>query len=139
MKRYFLLTATLLILACHKDSVINDNPYLSNYSFSVVINTSLPSYSNLNFPSNPVLITTAGAGIKGIIIMKGGTDDYRAFEASCPNQYPSDCTQLTINGINGKCPCDNVEYSLYTGVGAGEYPLKPYRVEVSGANLRVYN
>ncbi len=126
-------------MSCQKDKVVSDNPYLPNYSFSVIINTSLPSYSNLNFPSNPVLITNAGAGIKGIIMMKVGTDDYRAFEASCPNQYPSDCTQLTINGINGKCPCDNVEYSLYTGVGSGQYPLKPYKIEISGANLRVYN
>jgi nitrite reductase/ring-hydroxylating ferredoxin subunit len=139
MKRYFLIIVSLIALSCHKDNVINENPYLPNYSFSTVINTSLPSYNNLQFPSNPVLVTVAGAGIKGIIIMKVGTNDYRAYEASCPNQYPSDCTQLTINGINAKCPCDNVEYSLYTGVGSGQYPLKPYKIEVSGANLRVYN
>ena len=141
MKRYFLIIIVILTLSCHKDKVVNDNPYLPNYSFSVVVNTSLPSYSNLQFPSNPVLITNAGAGIKGIIMMKVGTDDYRAFEASCPNQYPNDCSLMTINGINAKCPCDSKEYSLYTGVAVsgGQYPLKPYRIEISGANLRVYN
>ncbi|MEN9488853.1 MAG: hypothetical protein RL494_1118 [Bacteroidota bacterium] len=139
MKRYFFLLVAMVALSCHKDNVVNENPYLQNYSFSTVINTNLPSYNNLQFPSNPVLITNAGAGIKGIIMMQVGTNDYRAYEASCPNQYPSACSQLTINGINAKCPCDNIEYSLYTGVGAGQYPLKAYRVEIIGANLRVYN
>ncbi|EKT3966907.1 hypothetical protein SL054_001520 [Flavobacterium psychrophilum] len=139
MNKYSLLLIAILTLSCHKDSVVNDNTYLPNYSFSVVINTSLPSYNNLNFPSNPVLITNAGAGIKGIVVMKVGNDDYRAYEASCPNQYPSDCSLMTLNGINAKCPCDGKEYSLYTGVGSGQYPLKAYRVEVNGSNLRVYN
>ncbi|AIG31090.1 hypothetical protein SL053_002145 [Flavobacterium psychrophilum] len=139
MNKYSLLLIAILTLSCHKDSVVNDNTYLPNYSFSVVINTSLPSYNNLNFPSNPVLITNAGAGIKGIVVMKVGTDDYRAYEASCPNQYPSDCSLMSLNGINAKCPCDGKEYSLYTGVGSGQYPLKAYRVEVNGSNLRVYN
>ncbi|ENA1795360.1 hypothetical protein ABF176_002201 [Flavobacterium psychrophilum] len=139
MNKYSLLLIAILTLSCHKDSVVNDNTYLPNYSFSVVINTSLPSYNNLNFPSNPVLITNAGAGIKGIVVMKVGNDDYRAYEASCPNQYPSDCSLMSLNGINAKCPCDGKEYSLYTGVGSGQYPLKAYRVEVNGSNLRVYN
>lgn len=139
MKRYFLFITFILLWSCHKDSAVTVNQYIPEYSFSTIVNTNLPLYSNLQFPSNPVLITNAGAGIKGIIVMKVGTSDYRAFEASCPNQYPSDCTLLTINGINAKCPCDGVEYSLYTGIGAGKYPLKPYKVEILGASLRVYN
>jgi nitrite reductase/ring-hydroxylating ferredoxin subunit len=139
MKKYFLILIVAFLFSCNKDKTVTPNQYIPEYSFSTIINTSLPSYSNLQFPSNPVLITNAGAGIKGIIVMKVGTDDYRAFEASCPNQYPTDCTLLTINGINAKCPCDGVEYSLYTGIGSGQYPLKAYKIEVLGANLRVYN
>ncbi|WP_309608784.1 hypothetical protein [Flavobacterium sp.] len=139
MKKLFLLLI-LSVISCSKDKVINDNPYIQNYSFSTIVNTSLPSYSQLEFAGNPVLIDGAGIGLKGIIVMKVGNNDYRAFEASCPNQYPSDCTKLTINGINAKCTCDDKEYSLYTGLGVGvQYPLKQYRVEVLGASLRVYN
>lgn len=139
MKKLFLLLI-LFVISCSKDKVINDNPYIQNYSFSTIINTSLPLYSQLEFAGNPVLIDGAGIGLKGIIVMKVGTNDYRSFEASCPNQYPSDCTKLSINGINAKCACDGKEYSLYTGLGVGvQYPLKQYRVEVLGANLRVYN
>jgi len=139
MKSFFYLIVLVSLLSCSKNKVQNENPYIQNYSFSTVINTNLPSYNSLQFPSNPVLITTPGVGIKGIIVMKVGENDYRAYEASCPNQYPSACTQLVINGINAKCPCDNSEYSLYTGLGPGQYPLKAYSVEVNGANLRVYN
>jgi nitrite reductase/ring-hydroxylating ferredoxin subunit len=139
MKSFFYLIVVVSLLSCSKNKVINENPYIQNYSFSTVINTNLPSYNSLQFPSNPILITTSGVGVKGIIVMKVGENDYRAYEASCPNQYPSACTQLIINGINAKCPCDNSEYSLYTGLGSGQYPLKTYSVEVNGANLRVYN
>ncbi len=139
MKSFFYLIVVVSLFSCSKNKVINENPYIQNYSFSTVINTNLPSYNSLQFPSNPILITTSGVGVKGIIVMKVGENDYRAYEASCPNQYPSACTQLIINGINAKCPCDNSEYSLYTGLGPGQYPLKAYSVEVNGANLRVYN
>jgi hypothetical protein len=39
---------------------------------------------------------------------------------------------MTLKGINVLCPCDGNEYSLFTGQGGSEYPLKQYRVEVNG-------
>lgn len=139
MKRYLILIIILFLASCSKDSPISNNPFLPNYSFSIDLNTNLPSYSQLQFASNPILITTPGIGVKGIIVMKVGEGDYRAFEASCPNQVPSDCSLLTINGINAICPCDDKEYSLFTGLGNGPQTLKPYRVEVLGTVVRVSN
>lgn len=139
MKKYFLLIVAFVVLSCHKDKVVSNNPYLQNVSFVKDINTNLPSYNNLKFPSNPVLITDAGAGIKGIVVMKVGEGDYRAYEASCPNQYPNECSLMAINGINVKCSCESYEYSLYTGLGNGQYPLKAYRTEINGDVIRVYN
>jgi nitrite reductase/ring-hydroxylating ferredoxin subunit len=139
MRTLFIISIIFIFLGCEKNNVVNNNPYLPAYSFQLNINTSLPLYNDLQFPSNPKLITDQGAGIKGVIVMKVGTNDYRAYEASCPNQYPSDCSLLTIKGINAKCPCDDKEYSLFTGLGNGQYPLKPYRVEVSEPNIRIYN
>jgi nitrite reductase/ring-hydroxylating ferredoxin subunit len=139
MKKIFAISLLLLLLCCHKDNVVSNNQYLQNISFVKDINTSLPSYNSLQFPSNPVLITDAGAGIQGIIVMKVGDNDYRAWEASCPNQYPTTCSRLTINGINAKCSCDSFEYSLFTGDGGKAYGLKSYRVEVNGTIIRVYN
>ncbi len=139
MKNFFLIIISLFILSCDKDKDSSGNPYLQNVSFTKEINTSLPSYNGLQFPSNPVLITDAGVGIRGIIVMKVGTNDYRAYEASCPNHYPNDCSLMSLNGINAKCSCENYEYSLYTGEGGQKYPLKAYRVEANGSVIRVYN
>jgi len=47
---------------------------------------------------------------------------------------------MFVNGINAKCNCDNFEYNLFTGQCPGkEYPMKPYRTEIIGAVIRVYN
>ena len=96
--------------------MVTNSQYLQNVSFSKEINTNLPSYNALTFPSNPILITDAGAGIQGIVVMKAGSgNDYRAWEASCPNQYPIACSKLSISGLNAVCSCDNYSYSIYTG------------------------
>ncbi|WP_306353380.1 Rieske (2Fe-2S) protein [Flavobacterium sp. '19STA2R22 D10 B1'] len=140
MKNILFIVLICVLSGCSKDGARGNNPYIPNYSFSIDINTNLPLYSGLNSPINPIYINQNAVGVKGIIVMKVSTTDYRAFEASCPNQYPADCSTLTIHGVNAKCPCDDKEYSLFTGVGPGEYPLKPYRVQVLNDNLiRVYN
>mgnify|MGYP006380388365 FL=1 len=138
-----LLLALILlpfITGCSKDKVRNTNPYLPDYSFSLTINTNLASYSKLNFNMQPLYINDGTSGIKGIIVMKVSDTDFRAWEAACPNQNLSDCSTMVISGLNAKCNCDNLEYSLFTGVGSGQYPMKAYRVEVlSPTSLVVSN
>ncbi|OYQ42749.1 hypothetical protein CHU92_03830 [Flavobacterium cyanobacteriorum] len=141
MKKYVvLLFALLLIAGCNNDDNNNQNPFLPNYNFSIDINKDLPLYSPLNFTGNPVFINQSGVGINGVIVMNTGSG-YTAFEATCPNQNITSCSQLDIEGINAVCPCDGVEYSLFTGLGAGvQYPLKSYRVQVVSASvIRVSN
>jgi hypothetical protein len=129
----------LILLSCSESSVRNKNPYLPDYAFSLLINTNLPLYSGLNSPVFPIIVTDNGSGVS-IIVMKVSATDYRAWDANCPNQYPTSCSKMSINGINAKCSCDNIEYSIFTGIGTGNYTMKPYRVEVSGANsIRIYN
>ncbi len=128
-----------MLISCDKDSPRNTNPFLPDYSFSVSINKNLPLYADLNSPINPVFIDIQNAGISGIIAMKISDTDYRAWEASCPNQYPAACSRMDIDGINAKCSCENFVYSLFTGVGGGQYTMKPYRVEVQGDIIRIYN
>lgn len=136
-----LLFMSILFLGCSDDNFNNNNPYIPNYNFNVEININLPLYSNLQYTGNGMLITLNGAGANGIIVFNAGSGNYRAFDASCPNQYSSSCSQLEVDGINAVCPCDDVAYSLFTGLADAdiEYPLKPYRVEVNGSILRVYN
>lgn len=140
MRKYlFGLLFLALLASCSKDTPRNINPFLPNYSFSVSINTNLPLYSGLTTPVNPVFIDEANAGISGIIAMKISDGDYRAWEASCPNQYPSECSTMNIDGLNAKCSCEDYTYSLFTGVGVAGYTMKGYRVEVQGNVIRIYN
>lgn len=137
---FFLIITTLLFISCSKDDNKNNNPYLPNYPVNLQIDRNLPSYSNLNYVSNPVYVNIAGAGIRGIIVMKIGEGQYNAFDAACPNQSLSSCSTMTISGINAVCACDNKQYSLFTGLASGaQYPMKQYRVSVNGSILSIYN
>jgi nitrite reductase/ring-hydroxylating ferredoxin subunit len=132
----YLIFFTLLLAGCSTNDFNNKNPFIPNYSFVVDLNLNLPAYSNLKFASNAVYYASAGA--KGIYVFNTGSG-YNAFDAACPNQAISDCSTMTLNGINVVCPCDDAEYSLFTGQGGKQYPLKQYRVEVNGSVLRVFN
>ncbi|MFI0491267.1 Rieske (2Fe-2S) protein [Flavobacterium sp.] len=137
MKKYFLLLITFpLFFGCSPTNFNNNNPYIPNYGFSLNINMDLPSYSSLLYPSNAVFY--AGQGVRGLIIFNTGSG-YNAFDGACPNQALGACSTMTIKGINAVCPCDSKEYSLFTGQGGLQYPLKQYRVEVNGNTLRIYN
>jgi nitrite reductase/ring-hydroxylating ferredoxin subunit len=138
MKKILILILTLpFLLHCSNNERPNTNPYLPNYTFTIDINTNLPQYSALKYVSNSVYY--GGVGIRGIIIFNTTGNDYTAFDAACPNQALSGCSTMTIKGINSVCPCDNKEYSLYSGQGSLQYPMKQYRVEVKGNIIRVYN
>lgn len=142
MKKLFLLLLVIPFLyQCSKENFNNYNPYLPNYQFSITIDMNLPSYSVLKFPSNAKLILDQSAGVNGVVVFNTGSG-YRAFDSSCPNQELSSCSMLRISGVNVVCPCDDVQYSLFTGQAMGtqtQYPLKPYRIEQIGDVLRIYN
>ena len=137
MKKIWLLIVFVSILfSCSDSERSNNNPNIPNYSVNLSVDMNLPAYSNLKFVSNGVIVPNFGA--KGVIIFNaGGT--YNAFDAACPNQALNSCTAMTIDGINAVCSCDKTSYSLFTGLGGKEYPLKQYKVEVNGTLIHVYN
>ncbi|MHC0440116.1 Rieske (2Fe-2S) protein [Flavobacterium sp. 2] len=137
MKKIWLLIVFVCALsACSDSERSNKNPYIPNYSVNLSVDMNLPAYSNLKFVSNGVIVPNFGA--KGIIIFNAG-NSYNAFDAACPNQEINSCTAMTIDGIYAVCSCDKVQYSLFTGLGSKEYPLKQYKVEVVGSVIHVYN
>ncbi|MBF4493915.1 hypothetical protein IRZ83_09050 [Flavobacterium sp. JLP] len=137
MKKIWLLIVFVSILfSCSDNGISNKNPNIPNYSVNLSVDMNLPAYSNLKFVSNGVIVPNFGA--KGIIIFNAGSG-YNAFDAACPNQPITACTAMTIDGINAVCSCDKSSYSLFTGLGGKEYPLKQYRVEVIGTVIHVYN
>jgi hypothetical protein len=141
MKKIFLALFSFAILAgCTNDGMRYKNPNLPNYSFSINIDSNLPSYVGLKSPINPIYIVQDNVGVSGIIVMKVTDTDFRAWEANCPNHPPSGCSRMSIKGIYAKCNCDDMQYSLFDGTGKGQYSMKPYAVEVFGNGvIRVYN
>ncbi len=139
-KGLLLLFSVFLVLSCTKDSFKNSNPYLPNYSFSTTLNLSLPQYNPLLYPTNAVYVFTGSEGVRGIFVFNTGSG-YVAFDAACPNQALSSCSTMDLDGIKAICPCDDAQYSLFTGQAEGkEYPMKQYRVEVLDQySIRVYN
>ena len=125
-----------LLFSCSDSGFKNINPYLPNYSVIIDLNLNLPEYSNLKFVSNAVFIP--GKGVRGVVVFNTGIG-YKAYDAACPNQALASCSTMTLKGINLVCPCDKEEYSLFSGQGKLQYPLKEYRVQVNGDVIRVYN
>ncbi|MCV9929859.1 hypothetical protein OIU83_19520 [Flavobacterium sp. LS1R49] len=138
MKKIWLLPLfIILLISCSENRTNNKNPNIPNYTVNFTVDMNLPLYSNLKYVSNGVIIQNQGA--KGVIVFCTGIGTYNAFDAACPNQALSSCVAMTISGVNAVCSCDKVAYSLFTGLGDKEYPLKQYRVDVAGNTLRVYN
>jgi nitrite reductase/ring-hydroxylating ferredoxin subunit len=134
-----LILISTFILSCSKDKFNNNNPFLPNYSFSIDINTNLPTYSTLKFTGNAIKAYPLNGPSRGVIVFNTGSSII-AFDGACPNQDLSSCSTLTVSGSNANCPCSSENYNLFTGQSQGkEYPLKQYRVEVNGDIIRVYN
>ncbi|MEO6348024.1 MAG: hypothetical protein ABIO60_08965, partial [Aquaticitalea sp.] len=134
------LVLILFLVSCTKNDRVNTCNYLADVGVNRPVNLNLPEYSQLQFTSNSVLI--ANEGINGVFIINVGNSMFRAWEATDPNHAPtSTCSQLTINGANATCGCQDAnEYSLFTGQSIGvNLPcgLKEYRVENAGSNTLV--
>ncbi|RZJ30241.1 MAG: hypothetical protein EOO48_05440 [Flavobacterium sp.] len=139
MKKLLLLLVLPLFLGCQNESFNNNNPYIPNYPFSVQLDMALPAYSQLQYVSNAYFYGGADGGVRGIIIFNTGSG-YNAYDAACPNQELSACSTMGINGIYAHCPCDDANYSLFSGQAPGkQYPMKQYRVSKSGTLLTIYN
>tara|TARA_B100000795_G_scaffold252721_1_gene222459 strand:- start:241 stop:690 length:450 start_codon:yes stop_codon:yes gene_type:complete len=132
------------LLGCgtDEDSLRQYNPYLINPQVNITLNLNLPQYNDLNFPGGSAIITSQG--IRGIVVYRLNEDLFTAFELSDPNHIPSDCSRMTINGIEATCPCPNEDntYNIVTGehkTMPALYPMLGYRIERDGNTLRITN
>lgn len=114
MKRFFWLFLILIISACSNDGT-NRNPYLQEIGFRFEANLNLPLYNPLTNIGSAVQVTDNSVGTRGVFIINSGFDQFRAFEASCPNHAPNNCSTMTLNGQVVTCSCEGFEYNLFTG------------------------
>nr|WP_297308248.1 hypothetical protein [uncultured Flavobacterium sp.] len=137
MKKLILLfSVTVLLIGCSKDELRSYNPYLPNYAVNFQINTTLPTYSRLQYPGNAVMVY--GYGINGVMVLNNGSG-FVAYEATCSNHEILGCSALILNGVEATCSCDDLVYNLYLGIADAPYPLKQYRVTQNGPMLTIYN
>ena len=139
---FFLLA---VLLSCDKDSRVR-NPFLQEIGFRFDINLNLPLYSPLTNQGNSIYVGTQGVGTRGVFVANTGFDQLRAFEASCPNHAPNECSTMTLNGILATCSCDDYEYFVINGQmkdrpddGRRYYDMLEYRATQSGSVVVISN
>ena len=143
-----LICSTLLLVflvSCNKDQT-NRNPFLQEIGFRFDLNLNLPLYSPLTNTGSAVKITNQSAGTRGVFVINTGFNQFRAFEVSCPNHAPNDCSIMTLNGQTATCSCEDYEYSLFTGQLLNRpdddnryYDMLEYRTSFSGNVVVVFN
>lgn len=145
MKNFLGFVLPFLLCCCSTDNTIR-NPYLQDIGFTFEINLNLPLYSKLNTIGNPIYVGNAGVGTRGAFVMKSGLDTFYAFEASCPNHAPNDCSTMELDGQNVVCPCEGFSYSLFTGQqldrpqdGKRYHDLLFYRADLHGSSVIISN
>ena len=142
MKMYFRCFFVLLIIlySCSKESYEN-NPFLETFPFEKNINLNLPQFDNLRFSGGTV--TLNNLGIKGVILFNLN-EQIIAWEASCPNEFPSDCSKMEISSLQSECKCNGNKYSLATGQILNPnsekiYPMLSYKTIRNGNSIKIYN
>jgi hypothetical protein len=130
----------IVCMGCSKDN--NSDPncnFLVNLNVSTSLNLNLSQYNQLTFPNNPVYVPNEGNG--GLIVNNTGTG-FVAFDAADPNHVFSNCSVLSINGLEGICGCNDAnKYSLFTGQPLENTELRcgltTYFVESNGNTLYI--
>lgn len=145
MRHFWSCILLIFLISCDSDST-NRNPFLQEVGFRFDLNLNLPLYSGLNTIGNPVYVGNNGVGTRGAFVIKSGLDTFFAFEASCPNHAPNNCSTMIIDGQNVTCSCEDYTYSLFTGQqldrpddGNRYYDLLFYRATQSGNTITISN
>ena len=139
----FSIIINFFFISCSKNS-LNRNPFLPEIDFEFTINLNLPIYNNLKFTGGSILLNDFGH--KGVILYNLNSNNYLAWEASCPNHEPNSCSKTKIMGSLTECECESYQYSLATGQllnpssnETNQYPMINYGVRIIGNNLVIYN
>jgi len=141
MKRIWGLVLLISVLSCDTERT-NRNPFLQEISFQFDLNLNLPLYSPLTNDGSVIYVANSQVGTRGVFVANVGFNTFRAFEASCPNHAPNDCSTMTLNNQVVTCSCDDFTYSASTGLqfsppedGTRYYNMLEYRASSNGGNI----
>ncbi|WP_164721484.1 hypothetical protein [Maribacter sp. MJ134] len=145
MSRILGILLVVLIVSCSNEQT-NRNPFLQEIGFRFDANLNLPLYSPLTNTGSVVLVQSTGVGTRGVFIVNAGFNQFRAFEASCPNHAPNSCSTMVLDGQVATCECEEYQYSLFTGQqlnrpddGNRYYDMLEYRATFNGNTVSISN
>jgi nitrite reductase/ring-hydroxylating ferredoxin subunit len=134
LKKY-LLISLLLIVSFHRVQA-------QYASFpEIVINLSLPDYSNLKFDGGFKEINDMGT--RGILIYRLNATTYIAWDRNCSyHPYEADCSTVEpdLSRLFLKDPCCHSTFNVTDGMptgGPASRPLIRYRTELTGSVLTI--
>lgn len=127
-------------VACKK----NKTHPVPNIPFDIVIDLTLPTYSDLQGVGGYAYVNNVGS--KGVIVYRRGVDDFVAFDRHSPADVDGSCaTPLhpdTDNFLQLNDDCNGAKFSLYDGspIEGSDFGLRSYPTQWDGnMALRIYN
>lgn len=144
----FLLLTLFMSCSCKKNSSLGPSPVPYQYVYTQ-IDISTPLYSSLQNQGGYYYLP---GGNKGLLVVHDFLDNFWCFDRTCPYHVTSPCgvVRMALSGLNIVCgsysgktldACCASTYGLDGSVthGPSTYPLKAYRVSVSGTVLTISN
>ena len=135
LSAFFFLLAALLLGSCKSDSPDPAIPYVFVYE---EINLNDINYQSLKQPNGYAYIQNTG--VRGILLISDGNNNYKAFDRACPYHPQDDCAQVSMHSsgfyIEDSC-CGSTfgtDYGTPTG-GPAQSPLRQYSTFINGNYL----
>ena len=133
----YILSISLLIASCN-----SKDDYIKEVYVNILIDLSLPEYSDLQVSGNSIFIE---GGVEGIIIYHGVGDDYKVYDRNCSYEPCLACSVIdsVSSGIAYCGCCDSAFLLEQNGAPANSpalLPLKEYYWTLSaGGDMRISN
>ncbi|MBN1198908.1 MAG: hypothetical protein JXA23_06130 [Bacteroidales bacterium] len=135
---WLIIISVLVFASCKKE---NEQPVIPEVYVNFSINPNSTEYLELTHPGGFVTVT---GGYRGIILYRIMTDEFLAYERTCPwDPWEEGARiELDVTGTIAKCPVCGSQYIITDGSpisGPSVYLLKQYHTLYDGNLLYVYN
>ena len=132
----YILIISLLIASCN-----SKENYIAEVYVNIIVDLSLPEYSDLQVSGKSIFIE---GGVEGIIIYHGVGDYYKVYDRNCSYEPSLACSIIdSVNSGIAYCGCCTSTFLLgQDGVAANSpalLPLKEYYWTWEGNLMRISN
>ncbi len=131
------LVSVYILSSCKKET--KDNIPTVYVDFYIDPNSTI--YLQLNLPGGWVYVT---GGVRGIVLYRITTDEFRAFDRACPNEPNNSAAYIKVESsnttvIDSLCGSRFVLLDGSVIKGPATLPLHQYHAVYDGQYLHVYN